>query len=669
MSFRTPKAESSSPPIPTLAHYRSLCLIRNFERLILEHFGTGRLRGTTHTYLGQEAIAVAAMHFVRPGDAMLSNHRSHGHYLAHTGDADGLLAEIVGLERGVCRGLGGSQHLHRENFFSNGILGGMVPASVGLGLAEKLKGNGNLSMCFLGDGMLGEGIVYESFNMASLWNVPVLFVIENNRFAQTTPIEKNLAGSIAARAAAFGIETCEVESNDIGELLTTFDFAFAHVRATGRPFCQVVHTYRMGPHSKGDDPRSVEELAAWADRDPLLLARRYLSASAADAIAREVEDELGQLFHKIVFMQNAETGTGASPAQDCPWNGMRVTYESALYGGKKQKVVHHLNGILRNLLETRDDVMILGEDVEDPYGGAFKVTKGLSDRFGGRVRSTPISEAGFVGVAGGLALGGYRPIVEIMFGDFTTLIVDQVVNHLTKFDRMYGGGVPCPVIVRVPMGGYRGYGPTHSQSLEKIFLGIPGLSVVACDNIHDQKAIWNSMIAGEQTYLYVENKILYAQDMRICADGRIEHFYVETHPAPFPVSCLQLDPSRAADVALVTYGGMVSLSLDAARALFESDELIVRVIVVTQISPMDPELLRVALGGCRRVVTVEEGTRRGGWGAEVGTLLLEILDAPPALRRVAARDTIIPGAAEPERSVLPSLEDCLSAVRGVLDAV
>jgi 2-oxoisovalerate dehydrogenase E1 component len=661
---------SAKPPVPTLAHYRSLCTIRSFERLVLEHFGSGRLRGTTHTYIGQEAIAVAAMHFIRPEDRVVSNHRCHGHYLAYCGDADGLLAEIAGLGHGICGGIGGSQHLHRDGFFSNGVLGGMVPISVGLALADKLRARQGVVVCFMGDGTLGEGVVYESFNMASLWQVPVLFVIENNRYAQSTPIEKNLAGWISDRVASFDIETGEIESNDIADLLVSFEYAFTRVRTTGRPFCQVIHTYRMGPHSKGDDFRPESELAAWADRDPLLLAKRYIPGDVADSIAYEVDDRLRDLFQRTIGSQDGAATTAIALDQGGPTRTFSAISRSpALYSGAPVKLVHHLNRILRHLFAERDDIILLGEDIEDPYGGAFKVTKDLSSQFSSRVFSTPVSEAAIVGVANGLALYGFRPIVEIMFGDFTTLIVDQVVNHMTKFYRMYNGRSSCPVIIRTPMGGYRGYGPTHSQSIEKLFLGIPGLAVVACDTLHDQERIWRAMITSEQPCLYIENKSLYSQNMKACIDGRVEHFRAETLPTAFPITTLQLESTLEPDLAFIAYGGMVPLALSAARALFESDERIARVVVPTQIAPLDGELLRTALDGCRRIIVIEEGTRRNGWGAEVGALLLETVGSPIAFRRVAARDTIIPSAAEPEQAVLPSLQDCLRAAREVANAI
>ncbi len=232
-----------------------------------------------------------------------------------------------------------------------------------------------------------------------------------------------------------------------------------------------------------------------------------------------------------------------------------------------------LQHVLSGLLAQREDVHVLGQDLLDPYGGAFKVTDGLSTRFPNRVWTTPVSEAATVGMANGMALAGLRPVVEIMFGDFSTLIVDQLLNHAAKFERMYGGTVRCPVIVRTPMGGHRGYGPTHSQSLEKLFLGIPGLTVVAADPVHDQRLIWQRMIELGALCLYVENKALYGTRLPLIEAGRWGPFTLEASTGFFPTTRFSL--GGPPDAAIVCYGGMVPAVLEAARRLFERYEWVV----------------------------------------------------------------------------------------------
>jgi len=465
--------------------YRTLYTLRRFEETVLENFPKGIFKGTTHTYLGQEANAVGVLTHLQEGDIVFSNHRCHGHFLAYGGDMRALFAELMGKSTGVCGGRGGSQHLHWRNFYSNGVQGGIVPVATGTSLAEKRLGTGSVAVCFLGDGTLGEGVVYETLNMASLWGAPVLFVVENNRIAQTTPIETALAGNICARFSAFGIPAAGIDSSDVLQIELAAAGLLAEVRDQGKTQGLVLHTHRFGPHSKGDDTRSAEEVDALVEsQDPIKIQAARLDPEIRMVIENEVNLEVEAAFqlalddsYPLVNEMTGIHGPGIGldsglemipipkklPSPEIPTSGPPTVLQS-------------LNKALHDAMSTDDKVVLLGEDILDPYGGAFKVTQGLSTAFPDRVIPTPISEAGIVGIAAGMALRGLRPIVEIMFGDFLTLIADQVINHIVKFKWMYNDQVSVPVVIRTPMGGRRGYGPTHSQTLEKLFLGVPGLT-------------------------------------------------------------------------------------------------------------------------------------------------------------------------------------------------
>jgi TPP-dependent pyruvate/acetoin dehydrogenase alpha subunit len=276
-----------------LSLYRSIFLLRRFDEVVLEKYPKGVFFGTTHTYLGQEANAVGVLSHVSPQDVVFSNHRCHGHFLAAGGDPRALFAELMGKSSGVCAGRGGSQHLHWRNFYSNGVQGGIVPVATGMALAEKRKGSGAVVVCFLGDGTLGEGVVYEAFNLAALWQAPVLYVVENNHIAQTTPVELALAGDIAARFAAFGITTCELDTSDVLEILPAAGTLRAEVRSSGTPRGLILHTARFGPHSKGDDTRPEEEIARLrVERDPLVIHGVRLPIDMRTAIEREINVQI-----------------------------------------------------------------------------------------------------------------------------------------------------------------------------------------------------------------------------------------------------------------------------------------------------------------------------------------------------------------------------------------
>ncbi len=273
--------------------YSSLYQIRRFEEMVLENFPTGVFYGTTHAYLGQEANAVGVLSNIKDEDVVFSNHRGHGHYLAIGGDPRRLFAELMGKASGVCGGRGGSQHLHWRSFYSNGIQGGIVPIATGMAMAEKMKQSSSIVIAFLGDGTLGEGVVYEAFNLATLWQAPILYVLENNHIAQTTPSEIAVAGKISSRFNAFGIPSWELDTSDVLDILPVADELITKVRLEITPCALILNTCRFGPHSKGDDtrpPEEVEEMRLL--RDPINITGARLGSLQRTKIEAGVEAEL-----------------------------------------------------------------------------------------------------------------------------------------------------------------------------------------------------------------------------------------------------------------------------------------------------------------------------------------------------------------------------------------
>lgn len=274
--------------------YELLLGIRLFEQSLLELFSAGVLTGTTHTCLGQETVAVGVLSAIdRRRDIVFSNHRGHGHFLAYCGEVERLYLEIMGKRGGVCGGRGGSQHLYFDNFYSNGVQGGIVPVATGMALAEQQQRSGAVTVVFLGDGTLGEGVIYEAFNIASLWSLPVVFVIEHNGVAQSTPAALQIAGEVAARPRAFGIAARECRSTAVADIQHGAAEAIDAARDGQGPQALVCYTYRLGPHSKGDDTRSAAELAAAWLRDPLIAARTDAGA-AADQVEQRVSVRIAE---------------------------------------------------------------------------------------------------------------------------------------------------------------------------------------------------------------------------------------------------------------------------------------------------------------------------------------------------------------------------------------
>lgn len=339
-----------------------------------------------------------------------------------------------------------------------------------------------------------------------------------------------------------------------------------------------------------------------------------------------------------------------------------------------RSVLESLNQGLLRAFAANPHVYLLGEDVLDPYGGAFKVTRGLSSAFPQRVLTTPISEAGITGLAAGMALRGLRPVVEIMFGDFITLIADQVLNHLAKFRWMYNEQVTVPVVIRTPMGGRRGYGPTHSQTLEKHFIGMPGLHVVAPAALGDPgDLLYQAIHKTRDPLLFIENKLLYLLPLQseAQADFTIETLPEADKPAwnglpenTFPTPCYRLRVRGAppATVTLAAYGYMAHIAQQAMLELALEHELFCELIVPTRLAPVAAGEIRASAAQTQRLLVLEEGTRSLGWGAEV---LAQVVEAPGvalmAAGRLAALDLPVPASGALEALVLPGAPEVIAA--------
>jgi len=336
-------------------------------------------------------------------------------------------------------------------------------------------------------------------------------------------------------------------------------------------------------------------------------------------------------------------------------------------------VLESLNSGLLGALGTSPDVLLLGEDILDPYGGAFKVTKGCSTKYPQQVITTPISEAGLAGLAAGLALRGVRPVVEVMFGDFITLMADQLVNHIAKFRWMYNDTVNLPLIIRTPMGGRRGYGPTHSQTLEKLFMGIPGLTVVAPNHLLPDGAIdpgeqlKGLILETSDPVLFVENKLQYLLPL-LMTTGLSEFDVHERYSADdgkrlFPIRTLEVAGAPTPVCTIAAYGYMSELCLDAVKKLAYDHEVFCRLVIPTRLTPFHTEFIEESVQETGRLLIVEEGTITMGWGAELTARVAEKLSVKlEKVSRVGANDTPVPAAASLERHTLPQVDTIVDAV-------
>ncbi len=326
-------------------------------------------------------------------------------------------------------------------------------------------------------------------------------------------------------------------------------------------------------------------------------------------------------------------------------------------------VVKSLNRALHELLED-PRVVFLGEDILDPYGGAFKVAKGLSTKFPDRVITTPIAEAGFVGIAAGMAMRGMRPIVEIMFGDFLMLTADQILNHIAKYRWMYNDQVEVPIVIRAAMGGRRGYGPTHSQSVEKHFLGMPGIVILAPSPFHDPgELLKTATLEDSRPIIFIENKLMYSKALKKGADGMCGDFAIQTTETNYPTVSLSYDDFGHADVTIVAYGGMADLAVEAAEMLMIEEEIFAEVILPSSIKPLDYDPIIRSLERSKKLVVCEEASRTAGWGSEVIARITRdhfgLLKSAP--QHVGALEFPIANTVTLEEKILPQVKDIFDA--------
>jgi 2-oxoisovalerate dehydrogenase E1 component len=631
-------------------------LIRKTEQLLLDLFGRGLLSGTTHTCLGQELCQMSVVRALcNPADIVLSNHRNHGHFLTYSGEFTGLLAEIMGRELGVCGGIGGSQHLAYRHFHSNGVQGGMTAIGAGHALAHKLRGSTGIVTVIVGDGTLGQGLLYESMNLASAWTLPMLFVVENNGIAQTTPTADTTGGSIAQRGSAFGLKVWQLDDAQ-PDFLASAENIVDEVRSSRRPGFLVIDTCRLGPHSKGDDMRDASEMQRIRERDPLMQLGRLLPQSERRLLEEAAEDFV-EAAHQAAL--NSPEAKAPQPARHC-FRSAGLPESSAPRLEKpsleKRNVRAALNAALNELLAGHPDVIVLGEDLHDPYGGAFKVTTGLSTTYPGRVISTPISEAGLTGAGIGLALAGFRPITEIMFADFVTLAMDQIFNHAVKFPGMFPDA-RVPLVIRTPSGGRRGYGPTHSQSPEMLMTAVPGLTVVFPSRRHDPALLLrNAVLHWPNPTVFFEHKLLYSQT--------VDPENYRTLPADADDLGADLFPTLAAgpdapDLTIVCYGASVEMAESVARRFVE-EEIKTEIVIPSLLAPLPRKSLIALLRNRERIIFFGEGNPECGFAAELGAALHEA-GHRGAYLRVGPPPVPIPAARSLEAQVLPDEEALFDA--------
>jgi len=665
-----PPAPAGEPaPVDPAALRREMLermiLVRAFEEHLSRAFAERRLpTEAIHLSIGQEATAVGACLALRRSDTMTTTHRGHGHMLAKGADLDGMMAELYGKRTGLCRGKGGSMHVTDARvgaLGANGIVGAAALITVGAALASRMAGDDHVSLTFMGDGATNQGMFHEGLNFAAVFDLPAVFVIENNQYGEFTPLAHHTrVTKLADRAAAYGIPGVRIDGNDVWAVWETVRQAVERAREGGGPTLVECLTYRWHGHMEGDEMsyRPAGELEQWRERDPIALWRDRLVAEGELTAAG---------FDDLVAAAEAAVAGAAAAAESAPeppveWLSVDVyapepeaLYRAAAPAPATRTVTTSkaLYEAIAEEMERDPSVFLMGEDVTG--GGYFAVTSGLGEAFPGRVLDTPISEYAIGGAAVGAAMSGRRPIAEILFADFLTTVMDPIVNQAAKVRYMSGGQYAVPLVIRTPGGAGLGMAAQHSQSLEALLIGIPGLIVIAPSSPADAKGLLKAAIRSSNPVLFFENKLLYLEVGEI-PDGDVV--------VPIGSAAVKR-PGR--DVTVVAVGGMVPVALECADAL-AGEGIDAEVIDPRTLVPLDLATIVESVARTGRLVTVEEAALCHGFGAEIVARVAEIdprLLRTPA-RRVAAENVPIAFARRLERAALPSVETIAEAIRAAM---
>jgi 2-oxoisovalerate dehydrogenase E1 component len=652
----------TSPEV-LLQLYQSMLRIRRFEERTSELFKAGVVKGTAHSYAGEEAIAAGACLNLTKDDYIGSYHRGHGHCIAKGARLERMMAELMGRDTGYCRGLGGSMHIADPELNilgANGIVGASMPIGVGAALAAKLRGTRQVVIAFFGDGAANQGIFHEALNLAAVWRLPIVFVCENNQYALNTPYGQTTAvAEIAQRAAAYSIPGQRIDGNDAEEVYSVVGDAITRARVGEGPSLVEAMTWRWGPHSMRAnlrEPRGEDEMEAWRQRDPIKrleerLAEENVAAERVDVIARAVDAEIAAA---VVFASDSPEPT-METLTDAVYSPHIAFHEPEDKGMRELTFPQALNEALDQEMARDPSVFLMGEDIAET-GGIFQVTKGLVEKYGReRVRDTPISEAAFCGAGLGAAASGLRPVVEVQIFDFVTLMMDMIVNQAAKFRFMMGGKPKVPLVIRGPQGGGIRLAAQHSQSLEAWFIHVPGLVVIAPSTPYDAKGLLTAAIRDDNPVIFLEHKMLY-----LGSSGPVPEL-------PYAIPIGKADIKRqGTDVTILATQAMVARSLSAAVQL-EKEGISAEVIDPRTLRPLDEATILESVRKTNRLVVVHEACTRGGFGAEVSAMVTEQafdwLDAPVA--RVGALDTPMPFNDRLEAAVIPSQERIMAAVRAL----
>ncbi|CAN5315214.1 alpha-ketoacid dehydrogenase subunit alpha/beta [soil metagenome] len=656
-----------SPPQNTcLSLYRTMLLIRRTEEELARSHQRGLVHGACHTYVGQEAIATGVCAHLDHQDVVFSTHRGHGHALAKGVPPLQLIAELYGRAGGCSRGRGGSMHIFSPEvgmMGTSGIVGPCILQAAGAGYSFKLLKNKHVAVAFFGDGAVNNGAFHEGLNLAAIWKLPVLFVCENNQFATEVPFEYSAGNpGVANRAPSYGMPGVELDGNDVVAIYQAAQEAVERARAGGGPTLIECRTYRTRAHAEGMGDftyRTREEVEEWKIRCPITRMGVYLGEHAFAS-----EGELNAIDARLIAevssaQREAETGPWPDASDACTHvyaEPVRVVPETRPSGNSR--TLSYMQATLEALaaeMAANPGIFVLGEGI-GKRGGNFRTTAGLYDLYGPeRLCDTPISERGFVGLGGGAAITGTRPIIDFMFADFVLDAVGEIVNQIAKMQYMSNGRLKMPILLRGCIGIGHSAATHHSGNHYPLYANFPGLRVVVPSSPADAKGLLHHALRCDDPVLFLEHRELLGSKGPV-PEGPYE--------IPFGKAAVVREGS---DVTVVALAFMVQRTAQACDTLAQ-EGISVELIDPRTVSPLDVDTIVRSVAKTGRLLIVDEAFGPFGFGAEIAAQIADLafddLDAP--IRRLNGAHTPTPYSPPLEAAVVPQVDDILQAIRDLL---
>ncbi|CAM4128363.1 2-oxoisovalerate dehydrogenase E1 component [Pedobacter westerhofensis] len=620
-----------------LSIYKELLYPRMVEEKMLILLRQGRI-GKWFSGIGQEAIAVGATLAMKDDEYILPMHRNLGVFTSRKIPLRKLMAQWQGKTTGFTRGRDRSFHFGSQEHRIIGMishLGPQMAIADGIALADLIAGKENVTLVFTGEGATSEGDFHEAINIAAVWNLPVIFLIENNGYGLSTPVaEQFKCEKLSDKAIGYGIEGLQIDGNNVLEVLDTISRLAQTIRTNPRPVLVECLTFRMRGHEEASGTKYVpaELLEEWQLKDPLqnfedyLLNEQLLTTESIQRIRAGIKTEIDQEV-EIAFNDADPVADAEEEVADM----YAAHHQKVITASRVSTKMRYLDAIsdgLRTGMRKYDNLVLMGQDIAE-YGGAFKITQGFSDEFGkARVRNTPICESAIVGAGLGLSINGYKAVIEMQFADFVTCGFNQIVNNLAK--THYRWGEKADVVIRMPTGAGTGAGPFHSQSNEAWFTKTPGLKIVYPAFPFDAKGLMLAALEDPNPVLYFEHKYLYRN-----ISGQVPTGYYTVEIGKANVL------KQGEQFSIITYGMGVHWALDYLAA---HPELSATLIDLCSLQPWDKTTVAEAVKKNGRILILHEDTLSSGFGAEISAWIGENcfsqLDAP--VMRCASLDTAIP---------------------------